>query len=177
MEASSMADHPRRARLRPRFRLRTLLGSVAGVAMLLAAAGPLYYRFTSFPLSQAVNTFNTRDAYSELEHGAPLTEDEVVAAIEAQLYRLDTNPEIKRTFQRIARTRRLPEGATFDRFPVVRTAAAKGVARVEYWCINLSVMTGPDSGYGLRVRETVPSDEPGSFSSSRASDQINSDSD
>jgi hypothetical protein len=135
-----------------RFRLITLIVVIAALAVLFVAGMRAYEWYTSTPLSASVDAFNVlarTDAVGK--HEPPLTEDEIVTAIETQLPTLKASHQVKAIFARIARTRRLPRGALLNSIPGYEPVAGK---RYTVWWINLDVMTGPTSGYGLRIRET-----------------------
>lgn len=152
-------DGPHRRRINfVRYRLRTLIAAVTVVAIVLVAADPIYDWFTSIPLSQAVDRFNAQAESTTPGYGAPLTEDEIVEAIENQLPTLNASTPVRSALSRIARTRRFPNNAALDDFPIA-VPSGTGTASIQRWAINLDVMTGPKSGFALRIRETSSSND------------------
>lgn len=139
-----------------RFRLRTLLVAVAVVAIALLVAFRLYDHFTSVPLADAVAAFNAKSAADSVgKHEPPLTEDEIVAAIEAQLPNLDATDEVKSVYARIARKRRLPKDASLSSVSAYSSSYGDGLGqRVTVWWIDLDIMIDASSGYTLRIRRT-----------------------
>lgn len=122
------------------------------VALMLWAGPEIYQRVTSIPLIDAIANFNARAQSSSVgKYEPPLTENEVIAAIQAQLPTLEASPRVKSIYQKIANTRRLPRGGTFNDIPAYQPRS--GPQQIVWW-INLEVMTGKNTGYGLRIRNT-----------------------
>jgi len=117
-------------------------------------AGPkLYDWYTSVPLSEAVADFNSVASRHEVgKHEPPITEKEIVTAIESQLTNLAASAHVKDLYERFVRTHRLPRGARLD--SISGSGSSSGEDRTVWW-INLDVMTGPKSGYAMRIRETM----------------------
>ena len=91
------------------FSLRTLLLGVAALAILLVAGRHFYDWYHSRPLADAVAEFNARASSDPVvKHEPPITEDEIVSSIEAQLPNLHVSYQVKETLSRIANTKRLP---------------------------------------------------------------------
>src|SRR5262249_53691656 len=105
-------------------------------------------------LADAVKEFNRRaqdDATGKTQPA--LTEDEVIAAIR----RWDREEEpvtddIWKAYQAIADTKNLPEGATFE---FITKCLGLNNHEFDVWWINLEINTGPDTGYGFRVRHQM----------------------
>lgn len=147
-----MSEQTNSRRPRVRFGIRTLILIIAVAAVLIVAGRSLYHRYTTIPLSQSVAAFNaTASEHPVGRHEPPLTEEEIVKAIEAQLPTLDASDKVKSIYSRIAKSRRLPLDADLDPIPGYSPSSGE---RYTVWWINLNVMTGPNSGYGLRIRET-----------------------
>lgn len=137
---------------RLRFGLRLLFSAIAMIALLTWGTLKLHDWYTSVPMGDAVATFNARAADDPVGKREPLlTEDEIFASIESQLPSLDASEQVRAIYARIARTKRLPPGAALNSIPGF--SPASGEHRTVWW-INLEVMTGKNSGYGLRIRET-----------------------
>jgi len=104
-------------------------------------------------LAEAVKGFNRRAQENATgKTQPPLTEDEVVAAIRA--WDREEEPatdEIYKAYQAIADTRKLPAGATFEF--ITKWSVFNG-HEFGVWWINLEI-TGPDTGYGFRVRHQM----------------------
>ena len=145
-------DTQRRPGRSLQFGLRTLIVGIAVVALFIIIAGRLYEWRTSIPLSQAVDAFNMCTEESGPQYGDPLSEDEVVTAIESQLPTLNANAQVTAILTRI----RIPNDASFEAFRVTEGPTATRSSNAKLWGINLTIMTGPKSGYGLRIRETEP---------------------
>lgn len=146
------SDQPNKRGSWFRFRLRTLVLAVAFVAILMVAGRNFYDWYTSTPLAESVFAFNARAKLDPIEmHEPPITEDEIVLAIESQLPTLDASDYVKAVSSRIARTRRLPRGASLDSIPGYMPSPGH---RYTVWWINLNIITGPKSGYAMRIRET-----------------------
>jgi hypothetical protein len=137
------------SRRRLQFGLRFLFFSVAAVALLVWGARRFYDWYTSVPLADAVATFNAEaqaDPVGQLE--PPLTEHEVVAAIQSQLPTLDASRKVKSIYREIIRTRRVPHRGSLEAMP----GFGSGPTQKMVWWINLDVMTSERTGYGLRIR-------------------------
>jgi hypothetical protein len=152
VSTSAASTKPRRRWYQ--FNLRTLLIFITIVAALLATTVKIYDWYQFIPLSTKlaiVNAdFNTQyklfNDPNPLQE-PPITEDEVVRAIESKVPNLKILPRMKARFLKIAETRRIPRDrrdASFDYFPVNDT----------YW-IRLCV-----GGYGLPIRDTGRKVEP-----------------
>jgi len=136
---------------RLRFRLRTLIPTVAVVAFMIVSGRNLYDWYSSTPLADTVASFNAQTRHDSVgKHEPAITEEEIVAAVDSQLPKLDATDQVKKIYARIARSRRLPRDAHWDS----TTGYRSGGQRYTVWWINLNVMAGPKSGYGLRIRET-----------------------
>tara|TARA_R110002049_G_scaffold47902_4_gene138547 strand:+ start:21419 stop:21817 length:399 start_codon:yes stop_codon:yes gene_type:complete len=131
-----------------RYRLRTLLALLAVIALLLAAIPPIYRWYNSIPLSSVVAAFNG----SHHEHA--ITEAEITAAIKSQLPTLRAPASVRATLRQIAKSRRVPLSTTINRFRDTPSAATGEY----YWVTSLDFMTGPKSGFAIRVRETRSND-------------------
>jgi hypothetical protein len=142
------------------------LGAAFGVALFLLAvlAAQAVYRgaqayiawrrsaipVKTVPLDDVVAQFNTdaaNDPVGQLE--PPLTADEVVGAIRRQLPNLNASPQVVEMLRRIAQTRTLPVDAKVH---ADSGYTIRGTTSVVWW-INLDLVTGPNTGYGLRIRE------------------------
>ena len=138
---------------RVQFSLFSFLLGVAALALLLVARPYLYdfyYWYFSIPLSDEVAAFNARSRTDFVGmYEPPITEDEIVTTIRERLPNLNASNRVKGIYARIADTRRLPRGATLQSISRHRTSGEDFIV----WWINLSVMTGNNSGYGLRIRE------------------------
>jgi len=138
-------------RWRWQFGLRFLFLAIAVVALLIWGTRKFRDWYYSIPLADAVASFNARakeDSVGRLE--PPLTEDEVIAAIQSQLPTLDASKQVKTIYREIARTRRIPRRGTLEAMP----GFGSGPAQKCVWWINLDVMTSKNAGYGLRIRAT-----------------------
>jgi hypothetical protein len=140
------------SRRRFQFGMRTMLLLVLASALLLWFGRVAYQRYNSIALRDAISAFNVRVQNNSVgKHEPPLTESEVIAAINEQLPTLDATAHVRSIYRRIAATGRLPLDAELDEIPGYQPR--NGPSR-DVWWINLNVMTGPTSGYGLRIRET-----------------------
>jgi len=147
-----MAENQLISKRHVRFSMRTLLLMVLVLAALLWCVPEAFERYRSVPIADAIVIFNTRAQNSSVgRYEPPLTEREVIAAIMAQLPALKASSQVNSIYQKIASTRRLPEGAGFYEIPGFQPR--NGPQQVVWW-INLDVSTGKNSGYGLRIRET-----------------------
>jgi hypothetical protein len=159
-----MSDRPKKRGSWFRFRLRTLILAVAFVPIVIVAGPYLYDWYTSSPLADSVSAFNLRaSAHPVGMHQPPITEDEIVSAIESQLRTLDASDQVKTIYSRIARTRRLPRGASLASLASIPGYIPTPGEQHTVWWINLEVMTGPKSGYGLKIRGTDNPVPPGDF--------------
>lgn len=141
----------------PRFRfgLRSLFIVILAFAVLLFAARECYeWYFTvpMIPLMDAVQAFNARageDPVGELQ--PPLTEDEIVASIQAQLPQLiaSGHDQIAATYSESARTKMVPRSARIDFMTEFQLANGQ---RFTVWWINLDIVAG-SARYALRIRE------------------------
>src|SRR5687767_5474663 len=105
--------------MRLRFNLRLLFLAIALIALLTWGAVTLREWYVSIPLADAVASFNANAAHDPVGRlEPPLTEDEIVAAVNAQLPTLaDADSQVKAIYRRIARTGRLPRSALLDPIP------------------------------------------------------------
>lgn len=144
--------------------LLTLAAIILYLAPPIAFAGPK----TSTPLEKAVVSFNEKAAkrFSEIEargsptvwtadrRPAPLTEDEVVAAIRGwnrEQRKVDDN--IYRIYQRIADSRVLPPGAELGFHLYWYHFDQHDQYEFLVWWIDLDVMTSKDTGCTFRIRD------------------------
>jgi hypothetical protein len=136
-----------------RFQLRTLFILVAVVALLTVAGIQVYERYHSFPISEAIDKVNASILNNSNEViETPVTEEEVIRAIESKLPTLnDASEQVKSILRRIVSSRRIPERGTLDFFPIGH-APADGSGRI--WIISLVFYTSEKAGYGLHIRET-----------------------
>ena len=116
---------------------------VAITAALMALAPPLYFWYTSVPVSAIVNAFNDSDIVAGTKVLQEVTEEEVIAAVKADLAALDAPQGVRTTLRRISDYHRVPADAKIHHF-----------MEGQNWAMNLEFMTGPNAGYALRVRET-----------------------
>lgn len=110
-------------------------------------------------LASAVEQFN-REAQSDTigKRQPALTEAEIVAAIRGWIReQIPVSDEIYLTYQKIAETKQLPKDATLS-----FTTRWTGYRAYDFnvWWVDLEVMTGPNSGYGFRIRDQKISSEP-----------------
>jgi len=140
---------------RLRFTLRSLLAAAAIVALLCWGWLELerwraYARTTR--LQDAVNSFNaaaTADPVGRLE--PKLTVCEVLASIQRQLPMLaDHGEPVASIYARIMKTKRLPAASSI--YSNNGYARRVGPTKTVWW-INLDVVTGPNAGFALRIRE------------------------
>jgi hypothetical protein len=136
-----------------RFQLRTPFILVAVVALLTVAGIDIYERYHSIPLSETIDKVNASiQNHSNEVIEKPLTEEEVIRAIESQLPTLDdASEQVKSILRKIVSSRKMPERGTLTFFPI-GSPPADDSGRI--WCINLEFQTGPTSGYGLQLRQT-----------------------
>lgn len=104
-------------------------------------------------LGSAVEAFNelaSEDAIGK--HQPPLTEDEVIASIRGWIR--DQAPPVSdhvyAIYQKIAETRRLPEGATLD---YITAWSGFGGYNFTVWWVDLDIMTDERPGYTYRIRD------------------------
>ncbi len=106
------------------------------------------------PLEDAVSEFNLRASNDRTGNDQPpLTVEEVTKAI--QEWDRDKRPpvsdEMFDSFQEIARTKRLPEGAKFG----FTTSATTPNRSKRVWWIDICIMNADGSGYTYRIRATA----------------------
>jgi hypothetical protein len=115
---------------------------------------------SSTSLADAVTAFNIlAQNRPNGRDQAPLTEDEVVAAIRGWV-RDTTPPATDATydeFQKIAETRRLPKGAKF--VPTDGWNGYRGF-RFEVWWVDFEIPVGEKSHYNFRIRSRTISSRP-----------------
>lgn len=139
--------------MRLRFQLRTLLWSVAVIAVLLFAISQFITWHGSTPLREAVIAFNARARSDPIGMDKPpLTEGEIVRALVSQLPNLDADNQVKATYGRIAKSRRLTRNAALESVTVATSADGKYV--IEMWGIYLRIDTNDDEDHRLRIRAT-----------------------
>jgi hypothetical protein len=147
-----MAENQVTSKRRMRFSMRALLLVVLVLAITLWAGLEIVERYNSFPLSDAIDNFNTSAQGNIVgKYEPPLTESEVITSIKSQLPTLESSEQVKSIYRRIVNTRRLPKGADFHAIPAFQPR--NGPQQIVWW-INLEVSTGKNTGYGLRIRET-----------------------
>ncbi len=130
-----------------RFRLKILLVLIAFAAILLTTSRTVYVWYTSIQLSDAVDAFNSKSSeWPKNTPWKPLTVEEIVTAIESQIPTLKAEESTITAYRTIARTLRIPRTAQLSGFQAGNNET--------HWAINLDIMTGPNSGYGLRIRES-----------------------
>jgi hypothetical protein len=134
--------------------MRFWLYVVLGVLMVTGAGNPgaMAGPGGNESLRDAVAAFNERARNDETgKQQPPLTEEEVVAAIRGWIReRVKASGEVYAAYQRIADTGRLPEGAELD-----FTTGWVGFRGYDFdvWWIDLTIRTGPASGYTYRIRD------------------------
>ena len=97
------------------------------------------------------------------KHEPRVTEEEVIAAINAQLQTLPSSGQVKATYAEIARTGHLPHDSTNPWQSGLNSMSGwilKNGTHYTVWWINLDI-----KGFGLRIRENnhpsaKPADEP-----------------
>jgi hypothetical protein len=147
--AAPMTNLPRRRWYQ--FGLETLFVVIAIAAVALWGGSEFLDWYYYVPLSNQIASFNSRAMISPVgRHEPPLTEDEVINSIRSHLPGLDASEQVKGILRHIAKTHRLPQGATLSGIP--GCSNQNGIYTV--WWINLEFMTSATSGYGLRIRET-----------------------
>ena len=142
----------------PRFSLRLMFAAVAVVAIVCAVGKFFSSRsIPKVPLQLAVRHFNASAQLSPV--GAlepPLTEAEIISAIQAKLPSLGQMPKEKAILEQILSTKSIPADANL-RFYDNTFTTTNGIVIV--WRIDLDVFVehiaaGIDKGYGLRIRTT-----------------------
>jgi hypothetical protein len=112
-------------------------------------------------LGEAVAEFNAKAQSDSVgAHQPPLTTDEVVAAIRGWVReRVPASGDVYATYQKIAKTQKLPPGAELS-----YTTGWQGPQGYDFqvWWIDLSIKTGPRSGYTFRIRDTKLRSHPSS---------------
>lgn len=127
---------------------------IAPVAALILVSNPLAgdEKPKDMTLADAVKEFNERaqnDATGKAQ--PPLTEDEAIAAIRGWIRKQVPVPDdVYKVYQTIADTRKLPDGAD-----LTFTTKWSGFNNHEFdvWWVDLTVKTGPKSGYTYRLRD------------------------
>jgi len=163
-----------------RFSLATLLLVFFATSVVLTLWLKLYHRTPEVPtisLTTLVTRFNNTEAWNHPvgQHEPPLTEEEVLAAIRAQLPSLSSYPEAQAIYAELLRTGRISEAHLMDplnpNFPLYGLIAIPGWSPREgtiytTWWINFQILVpAPYSASSLRIRENnhphaKPADEP-----------------
>jgi len=142
-------------------RRRKIITTILFLAPAVSLAGPT----APTPLKEAVAAFNDKAAahLSATEprgdssvRPAPLTEDEVIAAIggwNREKQKIDDTTY--RTFREIADARVLPPGATLRFSSFWHQDAEQDEYEFLVWWIDLDVMTGENTGYTFRIRDAT----------------------
>jgi len=137
-----------------RFRVRAFLYIVALIALLLAFAPRIYewyYAVPTIPLADLVASFNAQYGAEPVgKYEPPVTEAEIVAAIKQQLPSLPAAPRTAAIYSSIVQSKRAPQDA---RLYAMSGFQLKDGTEYTVWWINLDVVTGKNSGFGLRIRE------------------------
>lgn len=109
-------------------------------------------------LEEAVDKFNQKSQETKIgKDQPPLTVDEVIAAIRAwDRKKIPASDKVYEAYQKIAESRVLPDKAEFD----FMTGFTNDRFEFDVWWVNLSISTGPKSGYGFRIREQILSSRP-----------------
>jgi len=140
------------------FSLRGLFLAIAIGALIVWGGQRFLDWYQSVPLADEVASFNAREAGNQFRRMVPLTEEQVVVAIESQLPIIDASQPVNAIYSRIVRTRRLPRGASLSTTGRPVTPNSREFVP---W-VDLDVMTGKRTGYTLKVREmaysAVPTD-------------------
>ncbi len=109
------------------------------------------------PLASAIKRFNARNNQADGHKQPPLTENEVVAAIIHQQTKrdeADVNDALFEKFQQIAKTRYLPEGASFE---VIPTFGVEGGSTYTIWSVRIKMLqdeAGKEGWtYAFEIRE------------------------
>ena len=130
-------------------RRHLLLGAVAAVGMQRGAAGG---DAEEQSLGTAVAAFNEAARRNPVgNEQPPLTEEEVIASIRGWIRsQVQASDEVYAAFQQIAATGKLPKGAQLE-----FTTGWRGYRGFDFdvWWIDLSISTGPMSGYTYRIRD------------------------
>ncbi|MDZ4784181.1 MAG: hypothetical protein SGJ19_28370 [Planctomycetia bacterium] len=136
-----------------KFGLQRLFALIATIAVLIWLSMRVYEWYVSVPLSTVVMAFNSRAAVDPaLKSMVPLTEDEIVAAIQSQLKSPDYTssreaPAISSMLTQIASTRRMPQNTWLEMNPVYHADS-----REREWRIDLNGMTSQNSGFAISIR-------------------------
>jgi hypothetical protein len=128
------------------FSLRTLLLFMFVFALLLWGGRATYNFWRATPtvaISDAVSQFNASAVEDRFELQPPLSAEEILSSIQAQLPRLNSNPERKAMYEQILKTGRLPVGARLV-----------WLHSNEVSLIELYVPGGNGRRADLRIRET-----------------------
>jgi hypothetical protein len=137
-----------------RFSLRSILIAITLVAVSLVVGARVYDWYVAvptMPLADAIEAFNSKYAEHLVgKYEPPLTEGEVVAAINGQMSSLPAGSKVKTIYANIARSKQIPVNATLVAIPGFQPS--NGTTYTVWW-INLDVQTAKYSGYGLRIRE------------------------
>ena len=135
-----------------RFSLRGLLAAIAIGALLVWGSVTFWQWCHSVPIAQVIDAFSSRMAgqpYHVIQ--PPLTEQQVVDSIEAQLPALKASPQVKGILSRIVRSGRLPHKSGFS---FTGRHSEDGAEEVVGW-IDLDLMTGKDAGYTIKIRKAI----------------------
>jgi len=162
-----------------RFSLSTLLLVFFATSVVLTLSLKFYLRTQEVPtvsLTTLVTRFNNTEAWNHPigQHEPPLTEDEVLAAIRAQLPSMSSHPEAQAIFAEILRTGQIPEvylvnplypNAPLHDLKAIPGWSPGGATSFTTWWINFNVLVPGGNGYGLRIRENnhphaKPAEEP-----------------
>ena len=148
------------------FESRTL--RIVATVLFLAPAASLAGPTAPTPLKEAVAAFNDKaaaylsatetrgdsSARTADRRPAPLTEDEVVAAIKGwDREKQGVDDTTYRIFREMADSRVLPPGATLRFSNFWYHYAEQDEYEFLVWWIDLDVMTGENKGYTLRIRD------------------------
>jgi hypothetical protein len=125
---------------------------VAVAAALTAAACPVAGDESAVTLANAVKEFNQRAQRDATGRDQPaLTEDELIAAIRGwDRGQVPAANEVYNIYQGIADTRTLPARAN-----LTFTTRWVGFNKHDFdvWWVDLTIMTGPNTGYTFRLRD------------------------
>jgi len=136
-----MAEEKATPRLR--FGIRTLLGLMAVLALLLTFA-PKYFQSEYVSIASEVDRFNAGNK------GQPVTFNEVLRGVQARRFNLPTGTEERRIADRIERTKMLPRQS----FLYANTETGiTNAGRRTVVVINLRVVFGAKKGFVVRVRK------------------------
>jgi hypothetical protein len=104
--------------------------------------------------ADVVKEFNQRAQQNATGKDQPdLTEDEVVAAIRGWIReKVPATDEVYKVYQGVADTKTLPAGAK-----LTFTTRLTGLNKHDFdvWWVDLSVMTGANTGYTFRLRDRM----------------------